>query len=169
LNKGKFLNGWTIAILLLIAVIITGSVFIWLKNSRDRGIEISVLPAREMQGQIWVGGAVNNPGLYPFYKDDGVQDLIHAAGGLKGGADPGSVKFSIAVENGEETPQKVNINTAEAWLLEALPGVGETRANTIIEYRRQNGLFRDIYELVKVPGLGEETFKSISDLITVND
>jgi competence protein ComEA len=63
----------------------------------------------------------------------------------------------------------VNINTAEAWLLEALPGIGEARAQAIIEYRLQHGPFRDIYELEKVPGLGEENFKHIADLITVND
>jgi competence protein ComEA len=169
LNKGKFINGWTIAIFLLVVIIIAGSVIIWQKNSRYRGIEISVTPAREMEGHIWVGGAVNNPGLYPFYKDDNIQDVIRAAGGLKDGADSDSVKFSIVVEDENETPQKININTAEAWLLEALPGVGEVRALAIIEYRCQHGPFRDIYELVKVPGFGDESFKHIEGLITVKD
>jgi competence protein ComEA len=169
LNKVKFINGWTIIIFLLVAVIIAGSIIIWQKNSRDRGIEISAIPAREMEGQIWVGGAVNNPGLYPFFKDDSIHDLIQAAGGLRNGADSGSVKFTIAVEDGKELPQKININAAEAWLLEALPGVGETRADAIMEYRRQNGPFRDIHELTKVPGIGDEVFENIAGLITVNE
>lgn len=169
MKTNKVINGWTITIFLLIAVIIAGSIIIWLKNSRDRGIEISVTPAREMEGQIWVGGAVNNPGLYPFYKDDGIQDLIQAAGGLNDGADLDSIELNIALDNEEKTQQKVNINTAEAWLLEALPGVGEIKALAIIEYRRQYGLFRDIYELIKVPGFGDESFKHIEELITVND
>ncbi len=68
-----------------------------------------------------------------------------------------------------ESPQKIDINRAEAWLLQALPGIGETRAQAIIDYRRQNGPFQSINELTKVSGIGAATLDSIKDLITVTD
>ena len=68
-----------------------------------------------------------------------------------------------------EPPQRVNINRAEAWLLEALPGIGEVRAQAIINYRRQNGLFHNINELTKVEGIGATTYEQIKHLITVTD
>jgi competence protein ComEA len=169
MKTGKVINSWTITIFLLLAVIIAGSVVIWLKNNRDRGIEITIKPAMEIEGKIWVGGAVNNPGLYPFFKGDGIDEIVRAAGGIQDGADLNAVKLTIAGEDEEVALQKVNINTAESWLLEALPGIGEIKAEAIIEYRRQHGPFRDIYELEKVPGLGGENFKQVAGLITVNE
>jgi competence protein ComEA len=68
-----------------------------------------------------------------------------------------------------EPPQKVNINRAEAWLLGALPGIGEVRAQAIIDYRQQNGPFRSTNELLKVAGIGTATYERIKDLITVAD
>jgi competence protein ComEA len=65
--------------------------------------------------------------------------------------------------------QKININTAGAWLLAALPGIGEARAGAIIAYRTENGPFRDINELLNVPGIGEATLENIRDLVTVAD
>jgi competence protein ComEA len=47
--------------------------------------------------------------------------------------------------------------------------MGETKARSIIEYRRQNGPFRDVNELVKVEGIGTATLEEISHLITVAD
>ena len=57
--------------------------------------------------------------------------------------------------------QKVDINRAPAWLLEALPGIGEVRAQDIINYREQNGPFRTIYELLEVKGIGPATFEQV--------
>ena len=71
---------------------------------------------------------------------------------------------------GEEIqPQRININRAEAWLLEALPGIGETRAQAIIDFRNQNGVFHNINELLKVKGIGVTTYEQIKHLITVAD
>ena len=168
MKAGRFFNGWTLTVLLLIVVIIAGSVVIWLKSSRGQAIEISLMPGRELEGKIYVGGAVNNPGFYPLYAGDDIKDVIRAAGGLTDGADLSEVKLSVSETDKDETSQKVNINKAEAWLLEALPGIGEARAQAIIEYRQQNGPFRDINELAKVPGLGDDTFDKIKNLITVD-
>jgi len=54
-------------------------------------------------------------------------------------------------------------------LLEALPGIGETRAQAIIDYRQQNGPFHNINELTKVEGIGIATYEKIKHLISVAD
>jgi comEA protein len=69
----------------------------------------------------------------------------------------------------ETGPQKIDINRAEAWLLEALPGIGPSKAQAIIDYREQNGGFSDIVEITNVPGIGESIYNDIKNLITVGD
>jgi comEA protein len=69
----------------------------------------------------------------------------------------------------ETEPQKIDINRAEAWLLEALPGIGPSKAQAIIDYRQQNGGFSDISELLNVSGIGQDIYQKIKDLITVGD
>jgi competence protein ComEA len=165
----RFFNGWTVACVLLIAIIITGSAIIWLKHDRGRGIEISLQPEADPIGQVDVGGEVNNPGLFSLQAGDKIDDILKAAGGLNAKADPGQLKLSVAGKGEANTSQKVDINRAGAWLLAALPGIGETRAQSIVNFREKNGLFRDINELLKVPGIGSTTFEGIKNLITVNE
>jgi len=61
----------------------------------------------------------------------------------------------------------VNLNTASAEQLEALPGVGASTARRIIEYRQKNGSFKKIEELMNVKGIGEKSFLKLKPLITV--
>jgi competence protein ComEA len=61
----------------------------------------------------------------------------------------------------------VNINTADAWLLDALPGIGPVKAQNIIDYRTEHGPFLSIEELKNVEGVGEETYNGLKGLITV--
>lgn len=61
----------------------------------------------------------------------------------------------------------VNINTADAETLAALPGIGQVLAKRILAYRQQNGPFRAIEEIMKVEGIGEKKAEAILDLITV--
>jgi competence protein ComEA len=71
--------------------------------------------------------------------------------------------------NPAEQPQKIDINRAEAWLLEALPGIGPSKAQAIIAYRQQNGGFGHIIEITEVEGIGPTIYEDIKDLITVVD
>ena len=61
----------------------------------------------------------------------------------------------------------VNINTASAADLEALPGIGAKTAARIIEYRQKNGPFKKIEELMNVRGVGEKNFLKLKPQITV--
>ena len=72
--------------------------------------------------------------------------------------------------NGSNTSKKnnkVNINTASKEELDTLPGIGESTANKIINYRKENGKFKTIEEIKEVSGIGDSKFEDIKDLIEV--
>jgi len=137
--------------------------------SQGEEIEISLPPTTSLQlaGQIYIGGAINNPGYYPLKEGDSIEGLIQAAGGLTDGADLNQIELLIPQPGEENETQKIDINRAPAWLLEALPGIGEVKAQAIIDYRQQNGLFNNINELLKVEGIGQAMLDNIRDFITV--
>ena len=61
----------------------------------------------------------------------------------------------------------VNINTASVHHLQRISGIGETRAQAIVEYREAHGGFRSVDELVNVSGIGEKTLDAMRDRLTV--
>ena len=158
---------WTLLIIFLIVIIVIGSLVTWSRYRPSQPIEISLSPSQELQGEIYIGGAVRNPGFYPLKSGDAIDDIILAAGGTITGVDFNKLKLHIPKVGEAEPAQKVNLNRAEAWLLQALPGIGEVRAQAIIDYRQQNGQFRNINELIKVEGIGTTTYERIEYLITV--
>jgi competence protein ComEA len=160
---------WALIIILLIAVIIIGGIVAWSRYSPSQPIEISLPPSPQFQGEIYIGGAVSNPGLYPLKSGDSIEALIQAAGGITDNADLTRLKLYIPIVGEKEEPQKIDINRAEAWLLNALPGIGEGRAQAIIDYRQKNGAFHNITEITKVEGIGPATYEQIKNLITVAD
>jgi competence protein ComEA len=62
---------------------------------------------------------------------------------------------------------KVNINSANAQQLEALPGVGPALAGRIVEYRQKSGGFKSAQELLNVKGIGEKNFAKIQAYVVV--
>ena len=169
MTTSRFSRYWTLITILLVAIIAIGSIIAWSRYSPSQPIEISIPSAQELQGRIYIGGAVSNPGFYPLKAEDTIEALIQAAGGTTTSADLSRLKLYIAQTGEEEQPQKINLNRAEVWLLEALPGIGETLAQRIIAYRQQNGPFNNINELIKVEGIGTATYEKIKHLITVAD
>ena len=63
MTVAKSINGWTLAIILLVLIIFIGGVIIWSRYSQSQAIEISLVPEQELKGEIYIGGEVNNPGL----------------------------------------------------------------------------------------------------------
>ena len=171
MTTSKLNKYWTLIAILLVAIIAIGSIVVWSKYSRSQPIEISTPSVQELQGEICIGGAVINPGFYPLRAMDRIEDIIQAAGGTSSNADLSELKLKLYIlEMGEEQePQKIDINQAKVWLLKALPEIGETLAQRIVEYRQRNGPFRNTNELIKVAGIGTTTYEKIKHLITVAD
>ena len=135
-----------------------------------------------------IKGAVKNPGVYQMKSGDRVKDALDAAGGLTDEADSQKVNLAQRVEDqmvivvpkvGEEATEipagvtskeaakdgKVNINTATVEELKTLKGVGEKKAEAIIEYRKKNGSFKTKEDLMKVRGIGKKLFESFQERI----
>ena len=140
-----------------------------------------------------VKGEVHHPGVYQMKAENRVKDLIEAAGGFTPLADDQKLNLAQLLEDqmvivvpkkGEEvnselaqapTSQKkevgkegkVNINTATVEELKTLKGIGEKKAEAIIEYRKKNGSFKNKEELMKVRGIGKKLYESFQERVIV--
>ena len=140
-----------------------------------------------------VKGEVHHPGVYQMKAENRVKDLIEAAGGFTPLADDQKLNLAQLLEDqmvivvpkkGEEvnselaqapTSQKkevgkegkVNINTATVEELKTLKGIGEKKAEAIIEYRKKNGSFKNKEELMKVRGIGKKLYESFEERVIV--
>ncbi|NIA03701.1 MAG: hypothetical protein GWP12_04155 [Nitrospirae bacterium] len=65
-----------------------------------------------------------------------------------------------------DSPPKVDLNTAGIEELEKLPGIGPSKASSIVAYREEHGPFHSVDELANVSGIGEGIIEKISDLVT---
>jgi len=161
---------WLLIIVFLLVSLIAGGIALAVKQSRHKPIEISLSQTAPIQykGEIYIGGAVANPGFYPLSEEDTIETLVQAAG-LSPDADTCKIKIYIPKTNEVSQPQRINLNLAEAWLLDALPGIGPERAQAIVDYRNQNGQFRRLEDLLNVGGIGNTTLDTIRDLVTLED
>ena len=78
--------------------------------------------------------------------------------------------YAMPVSTAPYTQSKarlININYANSDTLIKLPGIGKTKAKRIIEFRKKNGKFKRISDIMKINGIGEKTFKKFSKKITV--
>lgn len=86
---------------------------------------------------------------------------------------PDRVGEKIArVELGSDGNQRdvtfpININLADAATLQALTGIGPTYAARIVQYRLENGLFRDVEDLINIRGIGPVTMQKLRPYVTV--
>ena len=81
----------------------------------------------------------------------------------------GNAQDGISVEGDSISGEadKVNINLADMTALMTLPGIGQAKAEAIIEYRKSNGRFTSIDEIMNISGIKESVFSKIKDKITV--
>ena len=155
---------------------------IWLATSRPRGEAVTLLPT-DTPGMlmVYISGAVATPGVYTLPEGSRVDAAVQAAGGLLPGAEQDSINLAKLLEDGQQinvpgvvdtshvNTGRVNINTATVTELDALPGIGPTTAQSIVDYRLENGSFQAIEEIKNVPGIGPATFDGIKDYITIGN
>lgn len=137
---------------------------------------------------VYVCGAVRNPGVYELEEGARVFEALELAGGVTEHAAPETVDQARVVSDGENIyvptreevqkseaisgterieNQKININTAGMEELMTLTGIGEAKANSILNYREENGRFESIEEIMDIPGIKEGVFDKIKDDITI--
>jgi len=146
---------------------------------------------------IHVAGAVARPEVYSLPHGSRVADAVRAAGGATSEADLDMVNLALPVHDGEQIciPRKeptpsgssearipsnradisalspketlININTASVAELEQLPGVGPVTAAKIVEYRKINGPYSSVNDLLGVSGIGEAKLSKIAPHATV--
>jgi competence protein ComEA len=165
-NLNRF---WLVITGVLICLIIVSSLIIWARQDKGRVIEIMPPLASSIRGEIYVDGAITNPGSYPLEENDTLATILQASGGTTSNADLTQIHLYVPRAGENQQPQRVDINHADVWLLEALPDIGNTRAQAIIQYRQQNGPFRDLTEIIQVPGINRNIFEKIKFLITLTD
>ncbi len=158
------------ATVFLVIAAIAGGIMLAVQHSRSQPVEIvlSQTEPPELSGEVYISGAVANRGIYPWQEGDTIQALLLDAS-VEPDADLSHIEIYVPREGEEQFPQKIDINRAEPWLLEALPGIGEVKAQAIVDYRNEHGPFKRIEDLLKVSGIGPATLEKIKDYITVSD
>lgn len=143
---------------------------------------------------VAVVGRVRHPGIVTLTRGARVIDAIRAAGGLSPGADPGLLNLARRLGDGEQvvvdvpTPGAmvaagsevrgaqpdgaasggmVNLNTATAAELVALPGIGPVTAQRILDWRSAHGQFTSVAQLGQVSGIGPAKLAQIRGRVTV--
>ncbi len=146
---------------------------------------------------VYVCGAVEAPGVYMLNTGDRIYEAIALAGGLTEEANTSTVNQAEKVSDGqmifvptreeaaagivsvsemgvENTSEqesvsdgKVNLNTATLAELMTLSGIGESKAQSILDYRNKNGAFSSVEEIMNVDGIKEGLYNRIKDSIRV--
>lgn len=143
--------------------------------------------------RVEIKGAVKSPDVYTLDSGDIVLDLVKVAGNYTVDADKDSIIQSTKLNDGDciwvkkkgeissaetivftningvtNANGKVNLNTANKEQLMKLDGIGDSRADKIIEYRDKNGPFKTIEDLRKTGGrIGDSIINSIKDKIDI--
>lgn len=140
---------------------------------------------------VYLVGEVARPGIYEVVPGTYLFELVEMAGGLtpRAAADRINLVFCIQdsrliriisieeaaspsfadsgsggiMEGDQAVQSKVNINTADEAELETLPGVGPSTARAIVAFRRANGPFSAIEEIMNVPGIKQSKFDALRD------
>jgi competence protein ComEA len=158
---------------------------------KDSEVQSNAVTSEKSGVKVYISGAVKKSGVYTLQEGDRVITLIELAGGFTEKADLSSVNLAMKLKDedfikipellpttGEipakiantvvqNTNGKININTADLEQLKSLPRIGDALAQRIIDYREQNGIFRDIKDINNVSGIGDKMFENLKDKISV--
>lgn len=188
----KFILKYKIQIIFICIFIISGISIYIQDNERKASFSVnsSNISKNDDRIGVYISGEVKNTGVYYLKKDSRITDLINICGGLTEEADVSKInpaqklndsdkiiipkkEENLNTESIEDTnesdinvQEKININTVTKDELTSLNGIGEATANKIINYRNKNK-FKEIEDIMNVPGIGEAKFNNIKDYICV--
>ncbi len=127
---------------------------------------------------VHVCGAVLTPGVYELPFGSRIYEALNLAGGFDEQADRDAVNLVelladgqqvripfMGETNAEEGSGLIDINRADISILCEIPGIGESRAQAILDYREEHGDFQSVEELMQVPGIKEGIFARISPYV----
>jgi competence protein ComEA len=181
------------SLLALSAIVVATSAFFVVRGtSQEIEVIAPELTTVESVAEVTVdvAGAVNQPGVYSLPINSRVIDALKAAGGSVKGADLSDINLARVVKDGEQVyiypPQKtgssvrispqrakakvsgpIALNRASAKELESLDGIGPVLAARIVAYRKVNGPFLTIEDLLKVSGIGAAKFGQFKEKLRV--
>lgn len=144
--------------------------------------------ASEGEVIVHVRGRVRRPGVVSLPMGSRVIDAIEAAGGLRDGTSSGNLNLARLLVDGEQVavgvrdasgsglpageanlpgaaPALIDLNSASAAELEALPGIGPVLAQRIVQWRIDNGRFTDVEVLGEVSGIGDALMAQLRPLV----
>jgi len=161
---------WLYLIAFLLVAIAGGGAVLAIRRSAAEPVELKLSPAAAATtaARVLASGAVASPGYYTMKDGDTLAALL-ADAGLSAEADMDSIRIYVPRKGEGKQPQRVDINRAETWLLQALPNIGETRAQAIVDYRARNGPFSRADDLLKVAGISRTILDKMSGMITVGE
>lgn len=155
-------------------------------NEKESSNEI-MNEKKEQLIYVYVCGEVLNPGVYQVEEGARMYQVIDLAGGVLETAADNYLNLAESVTDGlkivvptqeeseklevvqeEAASQFININTANEETLTTLPGIGASKAKSIISYRESKGGFTSIEELMEIEGIKEGVYNKVKDMITVN-
>ncbi|MBL1225959.1 helix-hairpin-helix domain-containing protein [Enterococcus sp. BWR-S5] len=163
----------------------------WLTSSVESTESTTLSESQEMI-YVDVKGAVLSPGIYPAEEQMRVWDVLELAGGITEQADERQINLSLRVKDqmviyvpeiGEETDfsmeyiigeadssetGKLDLNTATEQELTMLSGIGQKKAQDIINYREAQGGFSSVDELTNISGFGAKTLEKIREFVYVS-
>lgn len=195
-DKEKIMRNKRIVCSVIVIVCVVVAVIVYYMSDRTKESVVitdsrETVESTELRGEedtlrkmiyVYVCGQVNNPGVVCLEEGSRVVDVIVMAGGMTDKADINVINQAEPVYDGqkvyvpafnevyvEDTTDngKVNLNTADESELMTLPGIGESKATAIIDYRKANGGFKTIEDIMNIPGIKTSAFNKIKEYICV--
>lgn len=183
------LERYSNVIVVALAALLAAAVVALILDQREGSAPLEIdLAERTPAGpvEVYITGAVAQPGVYEIADGERVVDLLYKAGGPAPDANLEGINLAVRLHDedqvivprigqassvsqvaGTTSRGLVNINTATAAELDALPGIGEVYSQRIVDSRAAGGLFTTTDELVERRIIPNATYEKIRDLISV--
>ncbi len=172
-----------------LAALVAAAVVAFVLDQRDSAQPLTINladPPASGPIEVYITGAVTEPGVYEMSDGDRIIDLLYEAGGHTPDADLDSINLALRLHDEDQVlvprigdaasgrtsgvlgaaTAKTDINSATAAELDGLPGIGDVYSERIVEERIANGVYVTTEELVERKILPRATYERIRDLIT---